>query len=421
MRSTVKFLMATLAVALPLFAFADEMAKPAVGVPQVTLYGMINANLQQTKADGLTPATNVVDRLFLSTDSSNIGVRASVGLFGDDLKGVAQCESSADIAGITGNTPTKGLCNRNSRIGIQYAPLGTFFYGVWDTPFKAAIYGTKADDPFWDTDVFDFGNIMQSPGFQTANSTTPLSFPTAGLKTWEIRATNSVAFHSANWAGLSFKVQYSANGYTGAHAGQDPDIYGAVLNYDNGPFSASAAFERHDDYYGLAAINGSKGANFGSAAANALSVGSHDQAWQLAAGYELPTHTTIAAVVNDLYYNQGGAVGSVEQYTRFAWHVSVAQRLGQNEFKARFDDASADTCSLRGGGACNAKDYGAWNLVLGYTYWFNNAFQAYLYWTLIHNEQNAQYTFATGGDGIVTPVAKGADPEAGGLGFRFRF
>jgi predicted porin len=224
-----------LAGLLPVTALAQATEPAKAAEPPkatVTVYGTVNLNMQLTEAKGSTasPATNDVDsRMALSNDSSNIGVRAALKIT-DMVGGVAQCETSANISGING----AGICNRNSRIGLT-GNWGTLFFGNWDTPYKAAAYGTKADDPFGNTDVYDAASLMTSPGFQvqtgaysTASNTTIMRFT--------IRAQNSVAYHSPKWNGLSAKLQYVADMYKNNTGTQDPTLFSGVLNFDMGGF-----------------------------------------------------------------------------------------------------------------------------------------------------------------------------------------
>jgi predicted porin len=407
-----------LACLAPVLVAAQEAPKATV-----TVYGTINVNLQYTEAAGATTAANnVKSRFAVSTDSSNIGVRAALKL-SDMLGGVAQCESSAAVDGIN----AAGICGRNSRVGLTGA-WGTLFYGTWDTPFKAVAYGTKADDPFMNTDVFSFQSMMGSPGFNyrsggwsTASNTQIIGF--------DVRANNSVAYHSPSWNGVSAKLQYSANEFQNATGTQSPQLFAAGVNWDYGPFSVLAAYETHGDGFGLAGINSAAG-TFGSTAVNGtgsatIPNSSSDSAWRVGAGYQLDSPagaTTIGALFEQLKYEQGGApVGAVKEYKRTAWQVALKHRYGSHELRARYSTADAGDVTLNGATG-STTGYGASMYALGYAYYLTGALQAYVSYAKITNDNNARYTFSIGGSPAVagaTPA--GADPSAVGLGCRFAF
>lgn len=429
---------AALVFTTPLRAFAQAEAKPAEPAPEppaaarpvepkalVTVYGTLNVNLQLTQAKGASsPAADVKGRFAVSTDSSNVGVRGGLDV-NEWVGAVYQCEISANLNGIS----PSGICNRNSRLGIT-GKWGTLFYGNWDTPFKAIAYGTKADDPFLNTDVFGYNAIMGSPGFNYRSSgwSTASNTATAGF---DVRANNSVVYHSPRWQGLSAKLVYAADMFENPSGTQDPQLYGAAINWDYGPVSVMAGYELHSDGFGLVAINGAAGSAFGSTAANTAGTGtqaisSADSAWRVGAGYQLDSPagaTTVGALFDQLTLKQGGAAaGAVTEYKRNAWQVSIKHRVGKHELRGRYDQASAGDCALKGAAICSTAGYGANNFAVGYAYYFTGAFQAYLSYMRINNQYNAQYTPSIGGSSAVAgSTPKGADPQALGLGARLAF
>ncbi|MBI5070000.1 MAG: porin [Deltaproteobacteria bacterium] len=412
-----------LACLAPVLVSAQEAPKATV-----TVYGTINVNLQSTEASGATTAANnVKSRLAVSVDSSNIGVRGALKI-SDMIGGVGQCETSANVDGIGG----AGICNRNSRVGLTGA-WGTLFYGNWDTPYKTAAYGTKADDPFGNTDVYDAAGIMSSPGFNTKTAAYSTASSTA-VTSFVIRAQNAVAYHSPTWNGLNAKLHYTTNEFKNAAGFQNPELYSASLGYDTGKMlpvgiSAFAAFEQHKDGFGLVTI-GTAG-RFGSTAANtagtaATPLHTTDTGLRFGAGVQFDTAagvTTVGGVYEMLTYEQSAAVtGALKKYERNAWQVGLKHAIGPHELRARYSVADKGTATIAGGAASNTDKYGASMLALGYGYSFSSQLQAYLYYAQITNEDNAQYTFGTGGAAAVagaTPA--GADPSAFGLGFRMAF
>jgi len=426
---------------------------PAVAIAQVTVYGTANVNLQSTEASGATSATsNVKSRLGVSVDSSNVGVRAALKV-NDMLSGVAQCETSANVDGIAGAV----LCNRNSRVGLTFTyddgkkTIGTLFYGNWDTPYKAAAYGTKADDPFGNTDVFDAASIVQSPGFNTKTGAYSVASNTV-VTSFALRAQNAVAFHSGVFpGGLSFRLHYTTNEFkaSGSPVGavlQNPELYSAAVNWESGtliPMAACSAFgawEQHKDGFGLLGINPAPATGaytlnrFGATAANSAGTATAalhttDTGLRFGAGCEVPltpVTITVGGVYEMLTFEQSAAVtGSLKKYDRNAWHAGlklVFPWVFPIEIRGRYSVADKGSASIAGGAASSTTDYGASMLAAGAAIHLAPTLQVYAFYTQITNDRNAQYTFGTAGAAAVagaTPV--GADPQAFGLGARMAF
>jgi predicted porin len=419
-----KLSLAALCISLPALATAQAAAPAAPAAPaaapkaSVTVYGTLNVNLQTTMAKGATaPANSVQARNAVSVDSSNIGVKASAEV-AHGLTAVAQCETSAAVDGIG----PAGICGRNSRVGLSSA-FGTLFLGNWDAPYKAAAYGTKADDPFGNTDVYGFQSLMGGPGFnyKSGGWATAADSKIAGF---DIRASNSVGYHSPKLSGASVKLQYSANEFADKTATNNPELASVVVNYEWQGLSVLAAYERHWDGNGLVGI-GALG-TFGSTAANAVGASTSDSAWRVGAGYELASPagaTTVGVVVDSQTFQQDkAATGALTEYKRLAWQIAAKHRYENHEVRARFNSAGEGDCEVAGTGTCDTADYGATQLTLGYAYHLAKSTQAYVSYTKINNADKAQYTLTIGGSGPVSgSTPAGADPQALGLGIRYAF
>jgi hypothetical protein len=405
--TSLRKLIAVGAAVLPLAGSAQT--PPAAPAPLAQLYGTFNVNLMYTGAPNPTaPGSNattggVRPRTAVSIDSSNIGIKGSAAVdFG--LSVVYQCETSAQVDA-QGSAPV--ICNRNSRLGLSSPVYGTIFYGNWDTPFKASYFGTKADDPFGNTDVYDSEGIMGSPGF--------LSRPGAGLTNtgtgtsvnFQNRAANSVAYWTPKIMGISARFQYSADENADNKKIRDPFLYSGAVNYDQGPISVFVAGEDHEDW---------------------ISSNSHDYALRVGAGYELANPfgaTTLGVVGEQLwYYSKVGfnpGTGTVKKYDRQAVQVGLKHRMGNHEFRARWQYADAGNAKAMDGSKVPTNGIGAKNYALGYAYYLSTAAQVYLYWTEMDNERFATYTFGTAGPAYVSTLQAGSDPWAVGLGLRYAF
>lgn len=439
-----KLSLAALCLTLPALASAQAAAPaaaPAAPKASVTVYGTINVNVQSTMAKDATVQTKSVDsRMAVSTDSSNVGVKAMADVaYG--LSALAQCETSANVDAIG----TAGLCNRNSRVGLSHAQFGTLFYGNWDTPFKAASYGTKLDDPFGNTDVFGYQSLMGSPGFNarsggwiTAAAAAPtgnVPYPAgSAVHGFDTRANNSVAYHSPKLFGASVKLQYSVDEFAAANGRVNPNLFSAGVNYEWNGLSIAAAIERREDAFGLAVINGAAQGTtaakpaFGATAGNTTTLGSVDMAWKVGAGYELGTPvgtTTVSFLVDNLTYAQDDApANAIKEYKRLAWQIAAKHRYGDHELRARYNAAGEGDCDEADGSTitCDTADYGATQFTVGYALHLSKSAQAYLSYTKIMNDEKAAYTLTIGGaPAVAGATPAGADPQAVGLGIRYAF
>jgi predicted porin len=418
MKALQKLLVAVIALS-PLATFAQEAAKPAEPPkppppPAVQVYGTLNVNLQYTGAEGATTsAQNVKPRFAVSIDSSNVGVKGMIDVAGG-LKAVYQCETQASIDG----DDTRAICNRNSRVGVT-GDFGTIFLGNWDTPYKSGTYGTKADDPFGNTDVFGFNGIMGSPGYGVRSSAFNSSAAAAVTASFDQRAANSVAYWSPKFSGLSFKLQASADEFSNAGGTVRPYLASGVVNYDLGNLSIVGQLEWHADAFGIRTVSG---ANTG---ANA----SKDAALRLAAGYDFTVGDgtlNVMGMVESLGYTQENAVDGFKSYNRVAYLLGAKYRMGDHELRARYSAALAPSIKVFDGGVLPAgaeDDLGAKSFAVGYAYHLAKSTQVFAYYTQIMNEDRARFTFGVSGAAAVvaanTPA--GSSPSAAGVGTRIAF
>jgi predicted porin len=418
--TSLKKLIAVLAAVLPLAGRAQT--PPAAPPPLYQIYGTLNLNFQFTEMYGATnQAASVNGRTAVSTDSTNIGIKGAANVVAG-LQIVYQCETYAGLDGqqpriaatpaVLSPSGTGLLCGRNSRLGVSSPLYGTLFLGNWDTPYKAIWYGTKADDPFGNTDVFDVAGIMGSPGQssrsnQGVTGATGADAPAGNRVNFNIRAANSVAYHSPKVMGLGVRLQYSASENADVPAGtQKPELYSVGVNYDQGPISVLAAYENHQDW---------------------LSANSSDYAIRVGAGYGLETGlgtTTLGATWEQLWYDNKATKGTAaqEKYDRQAFFVGLKHRTGMHEFRARY--AMADSGDAKGGTGVKlpTNGLGAQNYALGYAFYLSNAAQVFAFWTMTENDRAASYSLgSTGGPGFLSTIPAGADPWSVGLGLRYAF
>jgi predicted porin len=411
--TSLKKLTAVLAVSLPLMAAAQTPPAAPAAPPLAQIYGTLNVNLQYTEASDATAAgANISPRAAISIDSTNIGVRGTLAV-DHGLKVVYQCETQASIDG----EDTRALCNRNSRVGFT-GGWGTLFYGNWDTPYKALAYGTKADDPLGNTDVFGYQGIFGTPGYGVRSTAfNGAALPAAGNAGFDQRAANSVAYWTPKISGLSGRVQYSVNEFRTADGRVDPQLLAAAVNFDAGGLSVGVAAEYHEDMAGIRVIN----------TANAGTNAAKDLGLKLAAGYELPLAAgtlTVNGMVEQLTYEQENAGAGFKDYSRLAWLVGAKFRTGKHEFRARYSQALDPDITAASGTtlAANAEDdLAAQQYALGYAYILAPSTQVFAFFTQIMNEDRARYPFGVSGSSTVAGTPAGSDPVAGGIGIRYAF
>jgi predicted porin len=161
-----------------------------------------------------------------------------------------------------------------------------------------------------------------------------------------------------------------------------------------------AAYEHHHDVFGLNAISIQ-----GGAANNTLPGGgngantSSDHGIQVGVGY---TFGDIFAYVNfeQLKYSTSGitTAGLINEYKRNAWSIGAKWNIATGYVGAQFVDGLSASCSLAGGGGCNASGTDGKMIGLGYYHTLSKQTQAYVMGTYINNGDLQSYTIAGGGD-----------------------
>jgi predicted porin len=458
-------------------AVAGAFAAPAAALAQgsfVQIYGTINADLQAAEAEGGDPlplggaagfgaaygqtggfsATNgfairpvgvnsqdaiavggrtasftqISSQAGLSSNSSNIGFRGSEDL-GGGLKAIFQIESSINI-----DTGAGGLGSRNSNVGLA-GGWGTVFYGQWDTPYK---FITLKSDPFFATSAASFNSLIGSPGFNVlsttfnqATLTAPSLTTLAADAAFDRRQGNSVQYWTPNWAGFSGRLFYSPgegkreyvlDGNTVAvpRVGQlDPWMWGASLQYDNGPIYAAAAYEQHKDYFGTRVQTGSA----------ALGTGSDDWGAKLVLGAQNLWGFNLYGFLERLEYQTDGLVtqGLVKDAKRDAYGFFATWGFGNFTLRGGWAQANATTCAsvqtvaLATNQICNAGDTGTNQYSLGASYNLSKRTLAYLYYTAQDNDDIGRYRLGTNTGPVTSNVPVGAKAQAFGLGIRHTF
>jgi predicted porin len=239
---------------------------PLVDNTTVTLYGSIDVS-----ADVFNPSVfDQGTKLGVASNISSFGVRVRHNLapYGwDGWAVVAQLESQVDIA--SAPTEKAALGTRDSFLGLE-GPWGAVKAGKSDTPYKKA---TAAMDPFTRT-LGDYNSIMgntggdnraefdwrmnhaiwyESPifnGLQFSALLSPGQNYAKDNADYSYGDTFQCNGASARGSGSNFPGTGGAvNGNLGGNGctdGSYGNAYSAALTYKNGPFTALAAYELHE-------------------------------------------------------------------------------------------------------------------------------------------------------------------------------
>lgn len=358
---------------------AGAFAAPAAVLADssnVTIYGTLNADFENVKADG--GAANVSSRNRVSSNSSNIGFKGSEDL-GNGLKAIFQVESSVGLDNGVGT-----FSARNSNVGLS-GGFGTVFLGNWDTPYK---YSTGRLDPFGNTGIGGYSSIMGSGGSVTGGNT---------VTSFDRRMNNSVQYWTPSMNGFSARVAYGANEEEAASGSPSPNTWSLSAGYENGPVYITAAYDRHDEFF---------------------AADKSDDAWKIGGSYTFG-NTTIGAIYEQIDFEF--ATGDLELRN---WYLSLTHKIGPGTIRAAYTRSrdpkgSSLTGIAAGAGAPGVNnDAGAHQFVIGYGYSLSKRTEVYALYSKIENDTNATYNFATNALG---GIGAGSDPRGFGLGIKHTF
>lgn len=339
----------------------------------------------------------------LTSGTSNLGFRGSVSIDGP-WKAIFQVEAAVPVDG--DQAPLGLLASRNTHVGIS-GPLGTLFYGIWDTPYK---WTTIMIAPLRGLNPFDYDNVLENPGFNVPGTTTQ-SGRVAGKAdaAFSRRQGNSIQYWTPSIYGFCGRAGYSLNEGRAQVAGgsgfTSPDVISASIGYDHPLFTVRYSYEQHDDYFGMAQLGGSAGAT-------AANPSSKDRAHKVMAGLLLPD-TKLFGVVERLRYDTADTnATAVNHYQRDAWFVEAVQKFGDFGLWGSFGKGLRGECAHVNGSACVTDKLGAMMYSVGTMYDFGKRTTVYASFYGVVTEDASQYTIFPS----VGPVTPGSDTRAFGLG-----
>lgn len=246
-------------------------AGPILAQAEVKLYGHAHMSVDMVDWDA-APGTDTDDGMFVSTNSSRFGIRASEDL-GSGLKATAQYEFL--FGQDTVNSPTT---NRDNYIGLE-GGFGALRLGQIDTATK---------------DIGGIADLFYRE--QLGESRSIINEGNA-----DARISNGIHYFSPNFGGVTFKLQY------GADEGTDLDQMAANVRYAAGPLTAGLGYLTTET------------------AADDIDV------LRLAAKYDLGGGFTVAALWQDI-----SAIGGVDGRDRSSYGLGASFKTGNNVFKAQY-------------------------------------------------------------------------------------
>lgn len=334
----------------------------------VQLYGRLNVGLESVQNDSAHVAR-------LSNNRSVLGFRGEEDV-GGGVKVLFQIEGT-----LSPDTGAGSPAARDTRLGISGSG-GTLFAGNWTTPYNSA---TASLDPYYPTTA-GYMSIMGNGAAATVNNTSDTA-------SFDRRQQNSVHYWTPLWHGLQLRLAQGVSEERPA-SGAKPSLRSGALVYEQGPWYASAAYERHHAYQGP---------------------GLNDSAAKLAVAYRWGDTRVALAAERLRYETAAGTLARNDAY------LSVTHQIGRHGIKLGVAHAGNGGGSAPDGTtigfARKGADTGATHATLGYDYTLSKRSAVYAYVSRLANRRNGVADFAINSLG----AQPGATLKGVVLGLRHNF
>jgi predicted porin len=417
----------------------------------------VKDNLNGAGPNGDSPVGNFGWMPAISTNLSYFGLRGFQRLPDVGFNFVWQAEVGFDISATPGtretnsnisNTVNGALFNRNTYIGLSSPEWGAVKIGKTDAPYKNS---TAAFNPF-SGQIGDYSVVMGNSGGDNR-----VEFGT--------RLDHSIWYESPTIAGFQFNALFSpgqnrsdnsdniAAGESDCTGGNIPGSGGTNnsplnppvscndgsfsnaistnLSYTNGPFYATAAYERHfkvnrsSDIAGIYGGAPAVGGNFG--LGNSVNLFNEDvadeDAFKVGALYRFATKTTVGAIFESMHRYVPADLAFQNERQRYGTWFFVSQELTPKDsihfgwahaFKTPGDpgqhnDGTQTTAD--GLGAFAANNNQADMITASWKHKFSENLTWYTAAAATFNGPSAHYDLGAGGRGVTTDChdASGAD------------
>jgi predicted porin len=193
-------------------------------------------------------------------------------------------------------------------------------------------------------------------------------------------------------------------------------VLSAMVCYKYQNLSLSAAYERHNDYFGLSQILPAGASSVPGTANNASS---KDEGMELVGIYTIPaSKTRITGIVEQLKYHEDElTAGNINEYKRTAWTLSVQQPFGDHKVWITYGSAGAGSAKAVGTGNTSTDGLGAKQLSLGYDYALGKSVDLIASCYTVRNDSAATYGLFP----VLNGLNPGADTKGFGVGMLYTF
>ncbi len=386
-------------------AVAGVFAAPAA-MADVTISGAINLGIELVKSSEDKQGLGItsLSRNQLNANYSNINIGST-----DDIgNGNKVIFNYQLVVNPSQATPGGNPFNRNSYLGIA-GTWGAFKMGTNENVYERFMYQA---DPL-DGALGPGGNLMilGTPGagtaFDTGHAACGVAGPGLGCIGFYRRTDQTIWYESPNWSGFTFEVDYTLSAFkTNGPPSSDPRVIsiGGKWQPEGMPFYIDLAYEKHDDFGALNALNA------------ALGTSTSDDAIQVGGGYMIGDLGLHARYEQLSYEVTGNATaGDVTQLERDAFWFGVKYNLPSGYVGAELGIADEWDVTVNGGGT--APDTGAKMFGIGYFHNLSKQSQLQFIYGRTDNDSAGTYTQAAAPNG----GAPGSDHQVLHVGIKHTF
>jgi predicted porin len=431
---------------------------------EISAYGNLDVSFDDTSKNvkgglvGLNGPTDVPAGNFgwmpaISTNLSYFGVRGFQHLYDTGWNFVWQAEAGFDISATPGLRETNSnlsqsvngaLFSRNSYIGLSSPEFGAIKIGKTDAPYKNS---TAAFNPFAGQ-IGDYSVIMGNSGGDNR-----VEFGT--------RLSHAIWYESPSFAGFQLNALFSpgqnrSNTSDNIPAGE-PDCAGgnipgsggtfpvacndgafsnavsANLSYTNGPFYATAAYERHFKVNRQSDISGLFGFTPTAATPTVLGLFNDDvadeDAFKVGALYRFATKTTVGGILERMHRYVPADLAFQNERQRYGSWLFLSQELTPKDsihfgwahaFKAQGDpgqhnDGTLTIVTPDGAAAFAPNNNQADMITASWKHKFSDNLTWYTAAAATFNGPSAHFDLGAGGRGVTTDCHDATGSDGGNV------
>ena len=379
-------------------AVAGLASTAAFAQTNVTIYGVADAGYVYSSGGRFAAARGDANFSGIQTGllaGSRIGFKGEEGL-GNGLKTVFTLEYgiSVDANGGIGNRPeADGQNTRQSFVGLNHNKLGTVALGRQYAPGFGA---TTRNDPL----------ASSVPSIQTTFNTIGGNSIVGGSGA---RINNSVTYTSPNWSGFTVSGIYgfgeaatSVTSTAGGVSTGNNGLFGAGLNYANGPLNLDVVYQTREGRTG-ALSTAAAGTNLLSLTATKDSTNE----WYVGGSYDLKVVKLMASYQDQ---NDNNGTGQTEMSNKVWALGAVMPVFGNGKVHAQYARINWDNST-------NAANGSSSGYTLAYTHALSKRTTLYTSYSHVKNDNDARV--AAGTVAAVAAVGESNSMVAAGINHTF--